>query len=226
MVGQLLCGFKGCWRYFLVILLLWWLNLFNFMDGIDGLAGVQTLSMTLTASLLLLLMLNAGASQADYQLHILLLMLTASTAGFLVWNWSPARIFLGDVGSVFLGYMLGVLALYSANNQLLSVWSWLILGGVFFTDSTFTLLRRIINKQPWYQAHRVHAYQKVVEKIRLHFENNKGVSKAQARAKAHALVCYFVLGIKLYLVHPEIFILSLNSNFKFWFAKRTGLAIS
>jgi len=79
--------------------------------------------------------------------------------GFLVWNWPPARIFMGDVGSGFLGFLLGALVLVAHRDAGLNLWVPLILLAVFVTDSTVTLLRRLIRRERWYEPHRIHAYQ-------------------------------------------------------------------
>jgi Fuc2NAc and GlcNAc transferase len=79
--------------------------------------------------------------------------------GFLVWNWPPARIFMGDVGSGYLGYVIAVLAIASARGNPTALLSWLILGGVFFCDATVTLVRRVLRRDRVHQAHRSHAYQ-------------------------------------------------------------------
>jgi Fuc2NAc and GlcNAc transferase len=98
----------------------------------------------------------------------LLALLGAATLGFLPWNWPPARIFMGDVGSGFLGFNLAVLALYTVHTGALTVWSWLILLGVFIVDATVTLLRRIVRGERWYVAHRNHAYQHAAIRWRSH----------------------------------------------------------
>jgi Fuc2NAc and GlcNAc transferase len=137
--------------YFIV----WLLNLFNFMDGIDGIAGVEAIAVTLSAALLL----GLGPAISDSGSGGIFLALAAATAGFLAWNWPPAKIFMGDVGSGFVGFLLGVFALHSAVAGELSLTVWLILVGVFFVDATVTLLRRMASGQRWYEAHRSHAYQ-------------------------------------------------------------------
>ena len=132
--------------------LVWLTNLFNFMDGIDGLAGMEAVCVSgIGAFLLLRDGLLSGAQ--------LSLMLSAASLGFLVWNWPPAKIFMGDVGSGFLGFTLGTLALYSSKTNSTLVWPWLILLGAFVVDSTITLLRRMFSRERWYDAHRSHAYQ-------------------------------------------------------------------
>jgi Fuc2NAc and GlcNAc transferase len=83
----------------------------------------------------------------------------AACGGFLLWNWPPAKIFMGDVGSGYLGYAIGVLALAATRENPAALWSWLILGGVFFADASVTLVRRTIRGERIYEAHRSHAYQ-------------------------------------------------------------------
>ncbi|MEJ5057629.1 MULTISPECIES: MraY family glycosyltransferase [unclassified Pseudomonas] len=135
-----------------VFYLVWLLNLYNFMDGIDGIASVEAICVCLSACLLYWL---AG-------LDSLIggpLLLAASVAGFLYWNFPPARIFMGDAGSGFLGIVLGGLSLQAAWASTHMLWAWLILLGVFIVDATFTLLRRLLRGDKVYEAHRSHAYQ-------------------------------------------------------------------
>jgi Fuc2NAc and GlcNAc transferase len=129
--------------------IVWVLNLFNFMDGIDGIAASEALFVAGSGSLLTA---SAGVSTIG-------LVLAAACAGFLLWNWPPARIFMGDVGSGYLGYVIGVLAVAAAQKNPTALWVWLILGGVFFVDATVTLMRRALRRERLYEAHRSHAYQ-------------------------------------------------------------------
>ncbi|MBA6060304.1 MULTISPECIES: MraY family glycosyltransferase [Pseudomonas] len=132
--------------------LVWLLNLYNFMDGIDGLASVEAICVCVGASLLYWV--------TDHAHHAWLpLLLAATVAGFLCWNFPPARIFMGDAGSGFLGMVLGLLALLAGWVNPLLFWGWLILLGVFVVDATFTLVRRLLRGDKVYQAHRSHAYQ-------------------------------------------------------------------
>ncbi|WP_122666125.1 MraY family glycosyltransferase [Pseudomonas viridiflava] len=132
--------------------LVWMLNLYNFMDGIDGIASVEAISVCLGACLVYLLSGHTG-------LIALPLLLAAAVAGFLVWNFPPARIFMGDAGSGFLGVILALLSLVAAWTDPSLLWSWLILLGVFIVDATVTLMRRLIRREKVYEAHRSHAYQ-------------------------------------------------------------------
>jgi Fuc2NAc and GlcNAc transferase len=133
----------------------WYLNLYNFMDGIDGIAGTQAVCMSGSAVLLL------GAAHADLADAVPLLLLTAAAVGFLAWNWPPARIFMGDVGSGYVGYALGALAFWTVVAGWLTPWVWLILGGTFLVDATTTLLVRARRRESLTEAHRSHAYQRL-----------------------------------------------------------------
>lgn len=135
------------------VYLVWLLNLYNFMDGIDGIASVEAICVCLGGALLYGL-----ASGVSVEITVPLL-LAAAVAGFLFWNFPPARIFMGDAGSGFLGISLGVLSLQAARAAPELFWAWLVLLGVFIVDATFTLLRRLLRRDRVYEAHRSHAYQ-------------------------------------------------------------------
>ena len=90
---------------------------------------------------------------------VLTLVLAAAASGFLIWNWPPAKVFMGDVGSGFLGLMLAGLSLQAGRADARLFWSWVILLGVFVVDATLTLLRRLIRGDKVFEAHRLHAYQ-------------------------------------------------------------------
>lgn len=144
-----------------VFYLVWLLNLYNFMDGIDGLASIEALCVCLGGALLYLLL-----GQPTYIWGPVAL--ACATLGFLFWNFPPARIFMGDAGSGFLGIALGILSLQAAwvNSNLL--FGWLILLGVFIVDATVTLLRRLLRGEKVYEAHRSHAYQFASRQYRRH----------------------------------------------------------
>jgi len=131
----------------------WTVNLFNFMDGIDGIAASEAVFIAWGAALLALVLEQSVAVPATAMAF------GAACCGFLAWNWPPAKIFMGDVGSGYLGYVLVVLALGAAraNPAVLAVW--VILGGIFFCDALVTLVRRLARGERVYQAHRSHAYQ-------------------------------------------------------------------
>lgn len=136
----------------------WWVNLFNFMDGIDAMAASQAVFM-LVAGALLGVWFHPGAADAAGWLWMLAV--AAATLGFLLFNWPPARIFMGDVGSTYLAFMIFALALLSVREGWLTYPVWLVLGTVFVADASVTLLRRMLAGERWFEAHRSHAYQRL-----------------------------------------------------------------
>jgi UDP-N-acetylmuramyl pentapeptide phosphotransferase/UDP-N-acetylglucosamine-1-phosphate transferase len=130
------------------ILWLWFLNLYNFMDGIDGITGIETLCIAGG-----LWLLSPAQAQAG--------VLAGASVGFLMWNWHPAKIFLGDSGSVPLGYLLGWLLLRMAGDGL---WApALILPAYYLADATITISKRALRREKIWQAHRQHFYQRAVQ---------------------------------------------------------------
>jgi Fuc2NAc and GlcNAc transferase len=145
-----------------VLALGWMTNLFNFMDGIDGIAASEAVFIATAAAWL------GWRHGADTGMTMAMLALAGSTAGFLIWNWPPARIFMGDVGSGFLGFSLAALAIAASRRGLMPIEAWVILGGVFLVDATLTLLRRIVRGERWFEAHRTHAYQHITRRWNAH----------------------------------------------------------
>jgi len=135
--------------------LLWVMNLYNFMDGIDGIAAVQCL---LAAGCIALLVLVHGGDQR-YVLFCALLVL--AQGGFLFFNWPPARLFMGDAGSVPTGFLLGGLAILGWVENVVPPGCWLILGAPFIVDATWTLVQRWRAGEAVTQGHRQHAYQRL-----------------------------------------------------------------
>ena len=168
--------------------LVWLLNLYNFMDGIDGIAGGEALSVLAGAGCILYL-------SGDVTWWPRLLWIAAPIAGFLIWNWQPAKIFLGDVGSAYLGLTLGIVALLTSATSTLTLWSWIILLGVFIVDATWTLLVRMLSGQRWHQPHRSHAYQVLSRKT-----------------GSHAKVSFTVVLINLIWLTPLAWLASRNST--------------
>ena len=138
----------------LVLAVLWSINLFNFMDGIDGLAASQATFVFLSSAVLIAISPGPDTSSLS-----LLAVTAGACAGFLCWNWPPARIFMGDVGSGFLGFWVAAVALVLDRAGMLSVWTTTILMSVFIADASVTLLRRMARRERWHEPHRSHAYQ-------------------------------------------------------------------
>jgi len=131
---------------------LWFINLFNFMDGIDGMTGTETVALGAG------LALAAWLAALDPSLVVLPALLAAAAGGFLLWNWEPSRLFIGDVGSVPLGFLLGwLLLLLAAEGEWAAA---LILPLYYLADASFTLLRRALRGAAVWRAHREHAYQR------------------------------------------------------------------
>jgi UDP-N-acetylmuramyl pentapeptide phosphotransferase/UDP-N-acetylglucosamine-1-phosphate transferase len=153
---QLLCqGWLPFWADRLVALgaWVWFVNLFNFMDGIDGISGVETATIGCGLSGLALLTGDTPDAALD-------LVMVGAALGFLAWNWHPAKIFLGDSGSVPIGYLLGWLLLSAAVD---GHWAAaLILPAYYLADATLTLVRRALKGEPLLEAHRQHFYQQAI----------------------------------------------------------------
>ncbi len=138
--------FINVFAFFLII---WFINLYNFLDGIDGYAGSEAIFLGIAGYLL-------------YQ-NDLFLVLIVSVLGFLIWNWQRAKIFMGDTGSTLLGYNVAIFTLYYTNQNPLNFWIWIILFGIFWFDATFTLFRRYKNGEKLLKAHKKHAYQRLTQ---------------------------------------------------------------
>lgn len=133
--------------------LVWITNLFNFMDGIDGIAASEATFVTLAGGAI------TWSAGANFGLTAAELGLAGASLGFLLWNWQPARIFMGDVGSGYLGFAIGVLAIGETRENPAALLVWLILGAAFVVDATVTLFRRLVRRERVFEAHRIHAYQ-------------------------------------------------------------------
>jgi len=148
---------------------LWFVNLTNFMDGIDGITGVEAGTIGIGIAILAPLILAAGLAQGIFISSSLVLYATvfaAAAIGFLFWNWQPAKIFLGDVGSVPLGFLGGWLLLEVAGSGLWAVA--LLLPLYYLADATITLLRRVAKREAILEAHRSHYYQTAARAVGSH----------------------------------------------------------
>jgi len=132
---------------FSFFLIIWFINLYNFLDGINGYAGSEALFLSVAGFVLF----GGG--------HFLVL--AVAVLGFLYWNFGNAKIFMGDVGSTLLGYNVAIFTIYYANQNEQNFWIWIVLFGVFWFDATITLLRRKLNGEKLSQAHKKHAYQRL-----------------------------------------------------------------
>jgi len=175
------------WSAFLIVAAawVWFVNLYNFMDGIDGMTGVETVSICAGLSILAL----TGILSDD--IIPPLAVIGAVTLAFLYWNWAPAKIFLGDVGSIPLGFLLGWFLL-----KAISEGAWaiaLILPGYYFADATITLLKRACQLEPIWQAHREHFYQMPV-----------------SRNVPHNIVMYRIIVVNIILILTAVWLVPIN----------------
>ena len=155
---------------FILFFMVWIMNAYNFMDGIDGMAASGAIFISLTLAIVLFLT-NGSVEVTD-----IFILIAIVVSGFILFNWPPATIFMGDAGSVFLGYIFGSLLLFTVLNNGISVWSWLTVSGYFFADTIVTQIMRVILVKKWYLAHRSHAYQNLTRITNSHFKVTGGVT--------------------------------------------------
>jgi Fuc2NAc and GlcNAc transferase len=169
--------FLPLWALFLILAIgvVWFTNLFNFMDGMDGIAATEALFFFGLASYVFW---QVGSDT----LMLLSWGLVALLAGFLTWNWPPAKIFLGDTGSGFLGMLMAIMALVASAWYGVSIFVWLIVSGVFWFDASITLLRRLLGKKNILTPHSSHAYQRLLQ-----------------RQFSHRSVLLMITGVNLFL---------------------------
>jgi Fuc2NAc and GlcNAc transferase len=148
-----------------VLASVYWINIYNFMDGIDGLAASQAAFMLFGAALLTALAQPAAPDRLEFWW---LVAMGSSAAAFLALNWPPAKIFMGDAGSTFLGFVIAFFALTTIALGWLSLWQWAILAASFMVDATVTLVRRVLLRDSIFTAHRRHAYQRLSRRWKSH----------------------------------------------------------
>ncbi len=173
---------------FFILALTWTMNAYNFMDGSDGMAGMQAM---LSGGFLAVLFHQAG----DPGLMLASLVVAGAAVGYLPWNWPPARCFMGDAGSVPLGWLLGGLCLVGVVQGSVSWPAALLVLAVFHVDAGLTLLRRVWRGERWYTAHRTHVYQKLM---------------AQGWDHGQVLLAYAALN--LFIVAPALVVVGLKPS--------------
>jgi len=178
-------------------------NLCNFMDGIDGLAAGEGVVVSAVAGAIL-------AIAGDWELAVACWVLAAALAGFLRWNWPPAKIFMGDVGSNFLGLVFCILAIASENRGSMPLLVWVILLSVFWVDGVATLTKRLLRGKPPYEAHREHAYQRAVQHGYTHRQVTTTIMLINVLlASAGFMVCFWSVALLpvVFLVEGLLFVL-------------------
>lgn len=147
-------SYPGLIAPFIFITVLWAINHFNFMDGLDGFCAAQAVFLCVAYAVFF-----AIYDASFYQSFCWVLV--SSLVGFLMFNFPPAKLFMGDVGSATLGLITFCLALIAQQKFQIPILYWFMLNGLFLVDATCTLIRRMINKEKWATPHRKHAYQRL-----------------------------------------------------------------
>jgi len=177
---------------FAFLMIIWFVNIYNFLDGINGYAGSEAVFLAVAGFLLF------GGEH--------FLVLAVAVLGFLFWNFNKAKIFMGDVGSTLLGYNIAIFTIYYANQEPTNLWIWIILFGLFWFDATLTLLRRKLNGEKLSQAHKKHAYQRLNQSGWSHF-----------KATNYAIIINLILFLLVYFI-SNIFIVFLIAIMILYFA--------
>lgn len=153
---DLIIPLSGFGSVLALLAIVWSINLFNFMDGTDGVAAMEALFVLGVGGFFLWQAGGQGLAWITWLLAICVL-------GFFIWNKPPAKLFMGDVGSTSLGFVIMVLAIIGENQYKIPASLWCMTYGLFIFDTTITLIRRLFAKHKWYEAHRLHAYQRLYQ---------------------------------------------------------------
>lgn len=163
--------------------IVWMINLYNFMDGMDGFAGGMSIIGFASLSLL-----GLQGGQTDFAL--IAGVIAAAAGGFLMWNFPPAKIFMGDAGAPVLGYLAAALSLWGVKLALFPLWVAVLIFSPFIVDASYTLLRRLLRREKVWQAHREHIYQRLVQ---LGWGHKRTVLLAYALMLGSALTAWYLL---------------------------------
>lgn len=153
-------------NFIAIVIFVWFVNAFNFIDGIDGLASSNAFFFSISIG-------GYFLWQKIEPYGSVLIVLAAASLAFLFFNWPQAKIFLGDAGSNFFGYIFGIILLITVKKENISIWTWLIIFTYLITDTTTTTILRMFLVKGWYHTHRSHAYQNLARVL----ENHKFVTQ-------------------------------------------------
>ncbi len=160
---------RVCALLFLLFVPLWLINVYNFIDGVDGLAASG--AVFICGAIVIVLWL----AHSDASTILAVGLLGACCLGFLPLNLPPARMFMGDAGSIFLGYCVSSLAIWTILHRQVSIWTWIVVLAYYLGDTTTTTLFRIVLVRKWYGVHRSHAYQNLARVLQSHARVTYGV---------------------------------------------------
>src|SRR5439155_1440427 len=139
--------------------LVWLMNVYNFIDGIDAMAATAAIFVSAAAALVLFVEGTQKVMPADVGVMLVFGLVAVCSFGFLIFNWPPASMFMGDSGSLFLGFVFGAMIAKTVLDDQMSMWTWVIIFGYLAGDTTTTTILRIFVTSKWYGEHRSHAYQ-------------------------------------------------------------------
>ena len=168
--------------FFSVLIIISFINIYNFMDGADGYMSIGAIIVSTTVGMFLY----------NDSISILFFLLSASIMGFLLFNMPKAKVFMGDTGSTFIGFVLAVLMLYSITYSNISIWTWGILISPFFMDAFITILTKMLTGQKWFRPHRHYTFQKIIDFF---------IKKTNDRTKAHRMlsICFILYNVIILL---------------------------
>lgn len=173
----------------------WSVNLFNFMDGIDGIAISEAMFVSIAGGAVTIA--GGGAAEVPYAAFAF----GAACCGFLPWNWARAKIFMGDVGSGYLGYVIAVFGIAAARTWDVALIVWMVLTSIFLADTAVTLVRRAMRGERVYTPHRLHAYQ-----------------WAARRSRSHGITAATVIAVNIIWLLPWALLATAHSHGAVWFA--------
>jgi len=173
----------------IIVAMVWLMNLYNFMDGSNGMAGFQGVF----TGVMLALLFQTGE---QYEMALIALIVAAACGGFLPLNFPRARVFMGDVASVPLGFIFASLAVYGIQTGSFSLPVFILIMSVFLVDATLTLLARALAGERWYTAHAQHVYQRLI-----------------AQGWSHSKVLVLYQTINVILVLPAIVLARIYSQY-------------
>ena len=193
--------------FFIILIFTWFINIFNFMDGIDGISAIMAI--TICIGIIFAYLLNNSEYFPRFEILII-----STCFAFLYWNWNPAKIFLGDVGSIVLGFVcaLSLYWLFLDGNT----WHWILsLPMYYILDTTLTLIKRLIEGKKIWKAHREHYYQKAVQSGMAHSKVVLSIIILQALI---IFTCYFIknpyLVVFLVFIESTGLIIYFSSKYK------------
>jgi len=183
--------------FFLTVFILWFINSYNFMDGSDGFLTLHSIYV-----LIYLFIISSFNSNFFYDYNYLIIYSIFILCGFLFFNKPNAKIFMGDVGSIFLGFLIIIISFRMILDNLLTFWTFLILNSFFLIDTGQVLIVKILKKENIFLAHNKHFYQKLIKR----YWSNSNLNIHIARSQAHKKLLFFYTKYFIFFIMPIVII--------------------